>query len=246
MMELAKEIIRLKSWRWLPGMKVITDSGNWFRVEERIKRLHGEFKHAYPDLNDHATIGCLIQLAREIYNDASVTTSRHSSLATDNSQIVTYRWVCSYFDGKDWKQSHGSSEVEAICNCILESSLSENKSEEFNVITKYNGLISLFKGENLITEIDYDKFNCYWFIEYGTSSPPTCADLIYSNDKIQLENYMATESYNKYRLSKFPNIFCEYYGDKNYIKFKDISLFFEQYEGSSVGITVMDNSKRLM
>ena len=137
MIELAKEIIRVKSWRWLPGMKVITDSGNWFRIEEKIKRLHGEFKHAYPDLNDYATVGCLIQLAREIYNDASVTTSRHSSLSTDNSQIVTYRWVCSYFDGKNWNQSHGLNEAEAICSCILASTNLENKDDNFNVIIKY-------------------------------------------------------------------------------------------------------------
>ena len=72
MVALAERAIACKGWRWLPGMRAEGRrgmSGAWFRVEEELPRLTGEWSEAAPDLTDPATLGCLLALVRSAYGD---------------------------------------------------------------------------------------------------------------------------------------------------------------------------------
>ncbi len=69
--ELAKRVVACKGWRWMPGMKALGKKDMptaWFRLEETIQNLHGDWSNATPDLSDPATIGCLINLVRIAWN----------------------------------------------------------------------------------------------------------------------------------------------------------------------------------
>lgn len=44
----------------------------WFRVEEPLRKLHGDWKNALPDLSDPGTMGCLLALVREAWEDPHV------------------------------------------------------------------------------------------------------------------------------------------------------------------------------
>jgi len=78
---LAHRAVACPRWRWMPGMYVIeerngaasryfhgngpvntcTDDGGWMRFSS--------FAGLLPDLTDPATLGCLLALVREAYND---------------------------------------------------------------------------------------------------------------------------------------------------------------------------------
>jgi hypothetical protein len=116
--ELAKRAVACKSWRWLPGMK-----SNWGRVLwvddgyafiwEQAVTLGPMPGDAVPDLEDPATIGCLLALVREHCGDGGAHTRR------------LYR----YGDGEQWMccapsvvypavQTHGATEAEALVNAL--------------------------------------------------------------------------------------------------------------------------------
>ena len=82
MSALASEAVADKHWRWLPGM-LDTDGRRVLSVRERIAPLEGSWlngvdlggstvtgrlAHAkLPDLDDAATLGCLLALVREAW-----------------------------------------------------------------------------------------------------------------------------------------------------------------------------------
>jgi hypothetical protein len=58
------------TWGWLPGMKAVgrkNAPSAWFRVEEELPRLSGEWAHAQPDWTDAATVAGLHTLVRRKY-----------------------------------------------------------------------------------------------------------------------------------------------------------------------------------
>lgn len=60
--ELSMRAVACKGWRWLPGM---ADTwGGRVREGDGIDRIK-----ALPNLNDPATLGCLLQLVREANSD---------------------------------------------------------------------------------------------------------------------------------------------------------------------------------
>ena len=80
--EIAKRAVACKKWRWLPGMRAIGRKGKpeaWFRVEEKLSKLTGDWSEAIPDLSDPATIGCLLELVREVWLDGEAAYSRCES-----------------------------------------------------------------------------------------------------------------------------------------------------------------------
>jgi hypothetical protein len=73
--ELGQRAVACKGWQWLPGMRAEGRrgmSGAWFRVEEGLPRLTGEWSEAVPDLTDPATLGCLLALVREAWGRPGV------------------------------------------------------------------------------------------------------------------------------------------------------------------------------
>ena len=67
---LAKRAVACKHWRWMPGMLAVGRRNMpdaWFRLEERLPKLMGEWSQALPDLADPATLGCLLAMVREAW-----------------------------------------------------------------------------------------------------------------------------------------------------------------------------------
>jgi hypothetical protein len=60
---LARRAIACPKWRWMPGMKV----SEGFRVTESLAPFM--FPVDLPDLNDPATLGCLLALVREAHHE---------------------------------------------------------------------------------------------------------------------------------------------------------------------------------
>lgn len=80
--EIAKRAVACKKWKWLPGMRAVGRKGKpeaWFRVEEKLSKLTGDWSEAIPDLSDPATIGCLLELVREVWLDGEAAYSRCES-----------------------------------------------------------------------------------------------------------------------------------------------------------------------
>jgi hypothetical protein len=73
--ELGRRAVACKYWRWMPGMLVQPLNSRTAVVEEEyvhdkdwsMKRRESDDLH--PDLSDPATLGCLIALVREAYED---------------------------------------------------------------------------------------------------------------------------------------------------------------------------------
>lgn len=80
--EIAKRAVACKKWKWLPGMRAVGRKGKpeaWFRVEEKLSKLTGDWSESIPDLSDPATIGCLLELVREVWLDGEAAYSRCES-----------------------------------------------------------------------------------------------------------------------------------------------------------------------
>jgi hypothetical protein len=69
---LSRRIVACKGWRWMPGMRAVGRRNlpaAWFRLEESMPSLTGEWSGALPDLTDPATLGCLLALVRAAWGD---------------------------------------------------------------------------------------------------------------------------------------------------------------------------------
>lgn len=59
MKELAERTTACKGWRWMPGMLAL-DTGL------RLDEMTDDWEAELPDLNDPATLGCLLMILREV------------------------------------------------------------------------------------------------------------------------------------------------------------------------------------
>ena len=94
MQELAKRAVSCKHWRWLPGMRAVGRKGSpdaWFRAEESLRSLHGDWRSALPDLDDPATAGCLLALVREAW-DRSMLVAYYAPLESGQGWYVAHRF----------------------------------------------------------------------------------------------------------------------------------------------------------
>ncbi len=82
---LARRAVACKRWRWMPGMLTIDGdrmSDRDIDVDVRI----GLYDGALPDLDDPATLGCLLALVREAWGDVRIVCEWH---ARERGSIVT-------------------------------------------------------------------------------------------------------------------------------------------------------------
>lgn len=63
--DLARRAMASKHWRWLPGM-LAADTGL------RLDEMTDDWEAEVPDLDDPATLGCLLALVREAWDDRYV------------------------------------------------------------------------------------------------------------------------------------------------------------------------------
>ena len=74
MQDLAKRAVASPHWRWMPGMLARYENGGWYRVTEAdgvgmpVSYRPQDPRYAFPDLDDPATLGCLLQLVREAHD----------------------------------------------------------------------------------------------------------------------------------------------------------------------------------
>ena len=93
--ELARRAVACPGWRWMPGMRyqIVNERGQiggWMRASDRVSHLDalypvaGESEVALPDLDDPATLGCLLALVREAWG------SHVSSIRTGDGWSVRH------------------------------------------------------------------------------------------------------------------------------------------------------------
>lgn len=73
---------------------------------------------AIPDLDDRATLGCLLGLVRDAWATAPATTARFIYYSPERGSYSS--WACTYWRPDDgpsrgaWVQAHGETEAEAL------------------------------------------------------------------------------------------------------------------------------------
>lgn len=120
MIDLSHRVVACKSWRWLPGMRaswigmdtgwrILSHSDSWYEAEGIRDSLPGGPTNL-PDLTDPATIGCLLVLVREVWEDPTASTA--ATREADGKR----GWVMDCWDPKSPLNGIGpfQSEAEAL------------------------------------------------------------------------------------------------------------------------------------
>jgi len=64
-----KRAVACKGWRWMPGMLVVASSGRATSAHRVTHDSWSAWGGELPDLNDPATVGCLLALVRAEWGD---------------------------------------------------------------------------------------------------------------------------------------------------------------------------------
>jgi hypothetical protein len=113
--QLSEQLVASKHWRWMPGMLTTSVDGPGLRVEtvdatDPSIVYVGDlpwFVSAPPDLDDPATIGCLLALVREAWCEPRAHVRR--------SEYSEQFWVHRLWSGCDYHDT----EAEALAAALL-------------------------------------------------------------------------------------------------------------------------------
>jgi hypothetical protein len=136
--DLARRAVACPGWRWMSGMRVsieydsatamariVSVSADGFAAVDERGYEHGWYHvglgpardRCLPDLDDPATLGCLLALVREAWPLAPATTARCVGVSSN-----AHRWMCSvptpcsYASNgpPEWRALFGDTEAEAL------------------------------------------------------------------------------------------------------------------------------------
>jgi hypothetical protein len=74
--ELGKRAVACEGWRWMPGMRWRTEDDRG-RLDDYQPEYMGRPLDALPDLTDPATLGCLLALVREAWEQDDMGACRY-------------------------------------------------------------------------------------------------------------------------------------------------------------------------
>ena len=102
--DLARRAVACPGWRWLPGMRYTLPTTS----------LHGRWKpglspHIMPDLNDAATVGCLLALVREAWGFQAFV-----SLTSGGWQVWGFPWEPDLTSSSRSRLASGPTEAAAL------------------------------------------------------------------------------------------------------------------------------------
>lgn len=122
---LARRAVACKAFRWLPGMKAVGSRDNsaaWFRLEESVRRLTGDWASALPDFDDIATLGCILSLVRAAYREPEI----HVLPEMLSGRLVWTAWCGGPLrDRLGNLEIRGGSEIEALVVALEHAALAE-------------------------------------------------------------------------------------------------------------------------
>jgi len=113
--ELARAVVRYNQWRWMPGMRAYSPNlDRYWRVTidpntDELDGPDGGVTDWIPDLEDPATLGCLLALVRAAYNCPDIHIVPRTAQGTWHAKGSCF--VCTGCEGY--------SEAEALVLCIF-------------------------------------------------------------------------------------------------------------------------------
>lgn len=98
--ELTRRAVAAKGWRWMPGMRLVTLSSlatvRLHAADEPFAEWPGFESDWLPDLDDPATLGCLLALVREAWGDGeALGIAAHAMPLIDRDGLVAmwHVWI---------------------------------------------------------------------------------------------------------------------------------------------------------
>lgn len=125
---LARRAVACPGWRWMPGMRYRGESWGawgWVRVSERPEHIAalneraGDDEVLLPDLDDPATLGCLLALVREAWGDAHIVCEWHG----DHWALMDHEGCLMGSGGRICHEPFAARTEDEALACALEAAL---------------------------------------------------------------------------------------------------------------------------
>ncbi len=110
---LSRRAVACKGWRWMPGMRTVRDDGHGFHIGCTVaaSKVKPEW---LPDLQDPATLGCLLALVREAWRCPTAHV-RQSRVRRVSDGLLAWEGVDLWLDAEACKKLGTSREGSVGC-----------------------------------------------------------------------------------------------------------------------------------